>query len=71
VILLEFQIQARLSDYVFSGNDRARWPVSLNMALATAGAKGGTAGSPTPSGNCVLGMIQVSTTGDCAKFTKG
>ena len=36
------------------------------MAFATAGANGGTAGSPTPSGEWVLGTIQVSTLGDWA-----
>jgi hypothetical protein len=64
VILPELQIQARQMDYDLKGKERTLWPVSLNMALATAGANGGTAGSPTPSGDCVLGTIQVSTTGD-------
>jgi len=66
VILIEMQIQALSMDYAFKGKDLSLCPVSLNMALATAGASGGTAGSPTPSGAWVMGTIQVSTTGDWA-----
>ncbi len=32
-----------------------RWPVSTNIAFATAGAIGGVPGSPTPLGGRVLG----------------
>jgi hypothetical protein len=71
VILNEMLSQSNQWPYAFNGKDRILWPVSLNMALATAGANGGTAGSPTPSGEWVLGTIQVSTTGDCAMLTKG
>jgi hypothetical protein len=51
-------------DYVnLSGKLRKRCPVKLNTALATAGATGGTAGSPIPSGGSMLGTITVSTSG--------
>ena len=53
------------------GNARWRLPVSANKALATAGANGGTPGSPTPAGARVLGTIHVSTTGACASWTMG
>ena len=46
-----------------SGSSRRRWPVSANTALATAGAIGGTPGSPTPPGFSVLGTMWTSTTG--------
>jgi hypothetical protein len=60
-----------LQSYTSKGNARNLFPVNLKSALLTAGANGGTAGSPTPSGDCVLGTIQVSTTGDWAMCTKG
>src|SRR6476661_5697255 len=46
-----------------TGKDRARLPVRTNSAFATAGAIGGTPGSPTPLGARVLGTIHVSTFG--------
>ena len=70
-ILNENLNQTRERAYVFKGKERFLCPVSLKMAFATAGAKGGTAGSPTPSGERVLGTIHVSTRGDCAILTKG
>ena len=39
------------------GRRRTRLPVAAKMALATAGATGGTPGSPTPVGLSVLGTI--------------
>ena len=39
------------------GNLRARFPVAANTAFATAGATGGTGGSPTPIGCSVLGTM--------------
>jgi len=36
------------------GKLRTRWPVAAKTALATAGAKGGTQGSPMPVGRSVL-----------------
>lgn len=39
------------------GNRRSRFPVASKMALATAGATGGTACSPNPPGLEVLGTM--------------
>ncbi len=39
------------------GSRRIRWPVTVNNALARAGATGGTPGSPTPVGGCSLGTM--------------
>jgi hypothetical protein len=39
------------------GNLRARFPVAANTAFATAGATGGTGGSPTPIGCSVLATM--------------
>ena len=44
-----------------SGKARCRLPVSANSALPTAGAIGGTAGSPTPAGWLLLATMWVST----------
>src|ERR1700681_1365099 len=56
---------ARLSTYtnfVFdNGNSRTRLPVAANTALYSAGAKGGTPGSPTPAGGASLFTICTST----------
>jgi hypothetical protein len=46
-----------------SGSFRTRFPVSWNMALATAGASGGTPGSPTPVGAASDGTMCTSTFG--------
>ena len=53
------------------GKLRSRWPVNANSALATAGAIGGTPGSPTPSGWAVLGMMSVCITGHSLKRNTG
>jgi EAL domain-containing protein (putative c-di-GMP-specific phosphodiesterase class I) len=45
------------------GRRRTRWPFSLATALATAGPRGGTPGSPTPVGAAVLGTMKTSTFG--------
>lgn len=45
------------------GRLRNRLPFSANIALAMAGAIGGTPGSPTPDGGCVDGTIWTSTCG--------
>ena len=52
-----------------SGSDRWRSRVSAKSALATAGASGGTPGSPIPPGARSLGTNQVSTFGACARRT--
>ena len=63
-------IEAQLAHSV-SGKLRRRLPVSLNTALATAGAIGGVAGSPMPSGCSALGMMMVSTSGAWFMRTTG
>ena len=40
-----------------NGSRRTRWPVRWNRALATAGAMGGTPGSPTPVGGSADGTM--------------
>ena len=45
------------------GMRRSRFPVAANRAFATAGATGGTPGSPTPPGFSVLGTMKTSTAG--------
>ena len=45
------------------GKDRIRLPVAAKMALLTAGATQGTAGSPMPVGGAWEGTICTSTTG--------
>src|SRR5689334_8223158 len=45
------------------GSRRMRFPVAAKMALATAGAAGGTPGSPQPPGGSALGTIWTSMTG--------
>src|SRR5262245_4652343 len=45
------------------GSRRMRRPVSVKIALATAGATGGTPGSPTPPILSVLGTMYASTSG--------
>ena len=57
--------------YAARGSERRRSPVRANRALATAGANGGTPGSPTPPGGSWLGTSHVSTTGARASFTSG
>ena len=54
-----------------SGSDRRRFPVRANSALATAGAIGGTPGSPTPLGARSLATIHVSTLGAEAAVSIG
>jgi hypothetical protein len=51
--------------HAINGKVLFRLPVKTNIALLTAAAKGGTAGSPTPAGGLVLATIQVSTVGAC------
>ncbi|CPR03233.1 Uncharacterised protein [Bordetella pertussis] len=46
-------------------------PVAWAMALARAGASGGTPGSPTPVGGCVDGAICTSTAGISARRSTG
>lgn len=46
-------------DCLASGNFLTRCPVATKIALASAGATNGTAGSPTPPGLSVLGMMTV------------
>src|SRR5262245_26162399 len=46
-----------------NGKRRTRWPERWNKALATAGAMGGTPGSPTPVGASPEGRICTSTAG--------
>ena len=41
------------------GSARTRCPVSAKIAFASAGATGGTPGSPMPPGACSLGMTSV------------
>jgi hypothetical protein len=53
----------RCGFHATSGKALCRLPVRANSALPTAGAKGGTAGSPTPAGWRVLGTMWVSTVG--------
>jgi len=55
----------------FRGSALNLRPVNLNTAAATAGATGGTAGSPTPSGSALLGITTVSTTGAWPKRSSG
>ena len=40
-----------------------RFPVRAKMAFVTAGAIGGTPGSPTPDGGSSLGIMKTSTSG--------
>lgn len=49
--------------YSRSGRLRNRFPVNANTASATAGAIGGTPGSPMPSGGMALRITMVSTCG--------
>src|ERR1700732_639367 len=46
------------------GSRRMRFPVAAKIALASAGATGGTPGSPTPVGFTVLGTMCTSIFGD-------
>jgi len=41
-----------------------RLPVTAKMAFVSAGATGGTLGSPTPVGLCSLGTMWTSISGD-------
>jgi hypothetical protein len=54
---------ARLSISCWIGNDRMRLPVAAKIALHTAGAIGGTPGSPTPVGFSFEGTMCTSTFG--------
>ena len=59
-------IKSRIDQTNFSrsnGMRRMRLPVSLNTALATAGAIGGVPGSPMPVGGSLLATICTSTRG--------
>jgi hypothetical protein len=53
------------------GSRRTRFPVAAKIALAIAGATGGTPGSPTPVGCSVLGTIYTSIAGDSNMRTMG
>ena len=53
------------------GSRRTRLPVAAKIALATAGATGGTPGSPTPVGCSVLGTMYTSIAGDSNMRTIG
>src|SRR6202020_3593669 len=56
------------------GSDRMRLPVAAKIALISAGANGGTPGSPTPLGGLSAGgrlMWGVVTTGDSSIRTTG
>ena len=48
---------------LFSGNSRMRLPVEAKMALASAGAAGGTGGSPMPRMALPLSVARTSITG--------
>ena len=48
-----------------SGSVRTRWPEALKIALATAGASGGSAGSPSPVGEKSLSTKCTSISGAC------
>jgi hypothetical protein len=50
----------------FTGSWRTRLPVAAKIALHSAGASGGTGGSPTPPQKSPLGTITVSTCGTSA-----
>src|SRR6516162_4926625 len=54
---------ARFRSWPFSGSERTRLPVAAKIALHSAGARGGTAGSPPPPQNPPLATTAVSTTG--------
>jgi len=43
--------------FLDSGNSRIRFPVAAKIALHTAGANGGTPGSPTPAGGASLSTM--------------
>lgn len=60
-------------DHVSSsmGSFRIRFPVRANRALQTAGATGGSAGSPAPDGDSLLGMRWTSTRGISAIRNSG
>lgn len=49
--------------YRRKGNDRSRAPVAAKTAFATAGATGGTPGSPTPPGGSPPSTIRTSISG--------
>ena len=66
-----YAVLRRRLAHATSGSVFIRFPVSTNKALATAGASGGTPGSPTPPGGRSLGTIWVSTSGACASVTTG
>src|SRR5580698_192693 len=53
------------------GSRRTRLPVAAKIAFATAGATGGTPGSPTPVGCSVLGTMNTSIVGDSNMRTIG
>ena len=54
-----------------SGSRRRRLPVAAKTAFATAGAIGGTPGSPTPLGRSVLETMCTSTLGASCMRTGG
>ncbi len=56
-------LEAHTDAPIRSGSRRRRFPVAAKTALATAGATGGTPGSPTPPGFSVLCTMCVSTRG--------
>ena len=86
-VLADFALHARLATlclcgrnlaaqhcaglHATNGNALDRLPVKANSALPTAGASGGTAGSPTPAGWRVLGTMWVSTSGAWLSVTMG
>ena len=57
---------AQPRSWFFTGSTRMRLPVAAKIALHSAGATGGTGGSPTPPQKPPLGTITVSTGGASA-----
>ena len=60
---LTLSIKANERYVNLNGNLRSLFPVAANTALATAGAVGGSPGSPVPVGSAALGMMCTSMTG--------
>jgi hypothetical protein len=55
ILAMSLHAERKSSDLI--GRRRTRLPVAAKIAFATAGATGGTPGSPTPVGFSVLGTI--------------
>src|SRR5262245_30198868 len=62
---------AFLKSWFLSGSERMRLPVAEKIALHKAGARGGTAVSPTPPQKPPLATITVSTRGISARRSIG